>query len=285
MSEKLNAPPRRAIREKLPIIASIINALLLATLAIGLGYHFRRAEANRAAAFEQTQVQLETVETHIDELKALITPLLAMDTAMRRLETQVMEVVAEERGYMLYEKSSVSPTTVAPSVTRFDRKRAARASTIPPKIALAARKALQRITPVSYADAIAAIQRDTSSRVVDEIILHHTATPIASYNGGLSVMRLAEFQVYHNWWSQVSWHYAVAPDGSIWLGAPLGTPAIHTPDRQKTTVSVLLIMNGDRELPSDAQREAVGAVLRALLARYHIAPEANFTAGHGLHRE
>lgn len=125
-------------------------------------------------------------------------------------------------------------------------------------------------------DRIATIIRDEPiDRAVDEVVLHHSATPSAMYRGASTIFSIAKFQTAEQRWSRVSWHYAIAPDGMIWLGMRLTERAIHVPRHNDSSVSVLLIMDGNQELPGEDQRRSLGLVLRAISARLGIPPETS----------
>jgi len=49
-------------------------------------------------------------------------------------------------------------------------------------------------------------------------------------------------------------------------------PAIHTPHHQNQSVSVLLLMDGDHELPTAAQQRTFGLVMRSVQRRVGLAP-------------
>ncbi|MXN91148.1 hypothetical protein GR160_07880 [Flavobacterium sp. Sd200] len=125
----------------------------------------------------------------------------------------------------------------------------------PESIKKTATAILENIKNISLSQLESTLKSESVSRVIDGIIIHHTGTPFSTekYNGLSSVMNIAKFQVTQFSWNKVSWHYLIAPDGSIWLGVPLNEGAIHTPGQNKTTVSVLLFMDGDVELPTEAQ--------------------------------
>lgn len=124
------------------------------------------------------------------------------------------------------------------------------------------------------------------TRTVDQVILHHTSSPRArDYRGLVTMTVIGQFQTQQLRWNRLSWHYAIAPDGTIWLGMPLDERAAHTPRQNERSVSVLLVMNGDEELPTEAQRGALAVVLNGLSARLQLPPEEMFSERHGFHRD
>jgi hypothetical protein len=141
---------------------------------------------------------------------------------------------------------------------------------------------IRSLAPGAFAAHLAGV---SLTRPVDGVILHHTATPAANYRGLATMASLGQFQTGELRWTSLSWHYAIAPDGTIWLGMPLNERAIHTRGQDARSVSVLLVMNGDAELPSEAQRNSLSIVLNALSARLQIAPAEMFSQQHGFHRD
>ncbi|MEO8621276.1 MAG: peptidoglycan recognition family protein [bacterium] len=147
---------------------------------------------------------------------------------------------------------------------------------------------LARIRSVSYDRIQATIDSMTLTRPIQEVVLHHSALPdIASYRGAASIFALAKFQAEELRWNRLSWHFAVAPDGTVWVGTPLDTAAFHLGNTalHKVTVSVLMILNGDKELPTAEQQRSTARLLSVLLRRLQLTPEQNFRAGHGFHSD
>jgi hypothetical protein len=141
---------------------------------------------------------------------------------------------------------------------------------------------IKSISPERFATVIA---KDSVTRKISEIILHHTAEPsIATYNGPESIYKMAESQMRIRKWSKISWHYAVSPDGTIWIGMPVNEPTSHASRRNPDSVSVLLVINGDKETPTEAQKRALGILLRDLLNKFQLSATENFTDQKGFHR-
>ena len=120
------------------------------------------------------------------------------------------------------------------------------------------------------AEVIAKIKRVTPDEVVQMIYTQ-------------PIFGIAQFQVVDRGFGRVGWHYAIAGDGAIWLGAPLNEKAIHTPHHQETSVAVMLLMDGDKELPTDAQRSSLVVVLRALFGRFKLDASVNSPDSIGFH--
>jgi N-acetylmuramoyl-L-alanine amidase-like protein len=150
-----------------------------------------------------------------------------------------------------------------------------------------ARAALARIRSVSALRIRAVVDSQPVNRLIDEVVLHHTYRPTrAEYRGGESIFAIARFQIEQFGWDRLGWHFAVAPDGVIWLGEPLNNSAYHLGNASlnRRTVSVNLILDGDHELPTEAQRRSLVALMTSLFARFRIKPHENFAEGRGLHR-
>lgn len=141
---------------------------------------------------------------------------------------------------------------------------------------------IKSVTPERFS---AVIAKDQITRNISEIILHHTEDPsIASYKGSESIFKMAELQMKTRNWSKISWHYAVSPDGMIWMGMPVNEQTSHAAKRNLDSVSVLLVINGDKETPTDSQKRALGILLRDLLKKFQLSAEENFTDQKGFHR-
>jgi hypothetical protein len=126
---------------------------------------------------------------------------------------------------------------------------------------------IENIKNISADEAVAEIQDSAVQRKIIEVIIHHVGPPTRPYRGAQTVIGLAEFQAVNLTWSRVSWHYAIAPDGTVWTGMPLDERAYHAGPRNAQSVSVLLLLNGDTEIPPDAAQQALGKIVRALQQR------------------
>jgi hypothetical protein len=141
---------------------------------------------------------------------------------------------------------------------------------------------IKSVSPEQFATVIA---KDQVTRNISEIILHHTAEPsIATYKGPESIFKMAELQMKTRNWSKISWHYAVSPDGMIWMGMPVNEQTLHAAKRNFDSVSVLLVIDGDKETPTELQKRALGILLRDLLNKFQLSAEENFTDQKGFHR-
>lgn len=187
----------------------------------------------------------------------------------------------------------IAKTVKEPGTPPSERRRAeevlakvAESPTAPATVRKAARFAIADIRHVDASQIIALVENEPVTRRIDEVILHHTFTPkISDYKGYSTIVNIAEFQMEVQQWNAVGFHYAVAPDGTIWIGVPLNGIAIHAAARNPTTVGVLLIMDGDHELPTAAQQKALVELLKALFIKLKIKAADNFAEGHGFHRD
>jgi len=184
----------------------------------------------------------------------------------------------------------IGEIATAPETSRAVRDRAAdiaaRIATTgkaPPEVKQAASEVIEKIKLISPADAEKMISSQPTTRKITEVILHHSGSPAGSYKGAESLLALARFELEQRGWHRVSWHFAIAPDGSIWLGAPLNEPAIHTLHHQEGSVSVMLVMDGNKELPTQAQRSSLAVVLRSLFAKLKIQDALNSPPDIGFH--
>lgn len=154
----------------------------------------------------------------------------------------------------------------------------------PPEVKEAAADVIAKIKRVTGDEVVQMIYSQPLTRKITEVILHHAALPASAYKGAQTIFGIARSQVERpGWGGRVGWHYAIAADGAIWLGAPLNEKAIHTPHHQETSVAVMLLMDGNNELPTDAQRSSLAIVLRALFARLKLDATTNSPEGSGFH--
>src|SRR5262249_54979198 len=134
----------------------------------------------------------------------------------------------------------------------------AQSPTAPQDLRSAAEKAVANIRQASAAQIGDLIKAEPNSRTINEVILHHSFTPnIAAYHGYDTIKKIATFQTQFFNWDRLGFHYIVAPDGTIWLGTPLNQVAFHVGKQNPTTAGVMLILDGDSELPTEPQRTAL----------------------------
>lgn len=112
-------------------------------------------------------------------------------------------------------------------------------------------------------------------RHIGEIILHHTWRPTAAqYRGEATIKAIHRVHTQTNGWSDIGYHFLVAPNGDIWAGRPLARAGAHTKGRNAHSIGVCLIGNFDEEELGTAQRRAAVVVLRACLDRFKLHSEA-----------
>lgn len=122
------------------------------------------------------------------------------------------------------------------------------------------------------------LRKQPCARKIDEIILHHTWRPTArEYKGEQTVKAIYDFHVKNQGWSDIGYHFLIAPDGAIWAGRPIENAGAHTRGRNAHSVGVCLIGNFDEEELTARQRTSLIVTLSALLQRFKLTPqEINF---------
>jgi N-acetyl-anhydromuramyl-L-alanine amidase AmpD len=151
----------------------------------------------------------------------------------------------------------------------------------PPEVKQAAADVIAKIKRVTGDEVVQMIYSQPLTRKITDVILHHATLLASSYKGAQTIFGIADLQLGNV--GHVSWHYAIAADGSIWLGVPLNEKAMNSPRHNETSVSVMLLMDGNKELPTDAQRSSLIVVLNALFARLKLNATANSPDGSGFH--
>lgn len=116
---------------------------------------------------------------------------------------------------------------------------------------------------------------------MDSIVLHHLAISSRDYDGERSILTLAKQHVTQRRFSDIGYHYIIAPDGRIWLGRPPGVSGAHTKKHNARSVGVALFMNGEEESPKAKQAIATAQLLHSLLERFHLDASRDLK----LHRE
>ena len=162
----------------------------------------------------------------------------------------------------------------------------AQSSSAPQDLRSAAEKAIANIRQATSAQIGDLIKAEPNSRKITEIILHHSYRPnIAEYRGYATVKMIGTIETQQFKWNRLGFHYIVAPDGTIWLGTPLSQVAFHAGRESATTVGVMLILDGDSELPTEPQRQALIVLLKSLFFKLDLKAETNFAPGHGFHHD
>lgn len=174
--------------------------------------------------------------------------------------------------------------TASPALRRRAADVAARIATsaeAPEEVKQAAADVIAKIKRVTPDEVVRMIYSQPISRNITEVILHHATMQASAYKGAQTIFGIANAQLTSL--GYVGWHYAIAADGAIWLGVPLNEIATNTSNHNKTSVAVMLLMDGDKELPTDAQRASLVVVLNALFARFKLDASANSPDGSGFH--
>lgn len=312
---RTSEPKSKDAWDKAAIIATFVGSVLLAAVALAFTMIYNNREAERQQAFREEQSRA----AQTDVLVKLLPQLTSANPEVRRIAETVLTTVEEaevaggrsrrlgildvfakralakstpptERARATAVVAAIAESKDVPEAVRkqaTDVVASVAAETTAPKAARdIATDALSRITRITQAQIVYAVEAEPLSRSVSEVIVHHTGSPSAAdYRGVETIAGMGNYQLRERKWGRLGWHYAIAPDGEVWLGTPLDSSAANLVHRKNDTVSVLLILNGDKEIPSIAQRRSLGLLLKVLLARLRIDPRDNFALGHGFHRD
>lgn len=316
--EKKGGEKKKDRWDKFQIISSFFSTVLLAAVGLFFTLEYKDRESIR-------QADMHNVQIRIAELQAIsgLTPLLASkDEEVKRIATLALRALKEsgpvssssEKKHEIRVLDTFVKIAFADTASVDDRNKATRniveialdagappnirekatdavtALAVSPKvpsqtreIANEALKQIRMVNPDEISDVVAGQKND---REIDEIILHHNGEPgIDSYRGAKTIFAIAEYMTLGIGWSNVGWHYNIAPDGNIWLGTPLGKVASHVASRNKTSVGVTLFIDGDKELPTEAQKKSLAILLLALFDKLKIDPQINFGPGKGFHSD
>lgn len=129
-----------------------------------------------------------------------------------------------------------------------------------------------RIGEVYTADTIGAeIARQRVTRPLDRTVLHHSASPAASYRGLATVEGFSRHHTTKNGWRAIGYHWLVGPDGAIYAGRMMGEVGAHAGRVGNVgSIGVCLIGNlqaGDK--PTAAQKRSFAALHAALRRRFY----------------
>jgi N-acetylmuramoyl-L-alanine amidase len=103
-------------------------------------------------------------------------------------------------------------------------------------------------------------------RPLRRVILHHTASPMAS----TSVDDILRWHLQRGM-SGVGYHFVIAPDGTIHNTRWIQRVGAHTRGHNLDSVGVALVGNFEREQPTGAQVDALVSLLKSLQQEYGIA--------------
>lgn len=117
-----------------------------------------------------------------------------------------------------------------------------------------------------------------AARPIWEIVVHCTATPEGR---DVSVETIRGWH-RKNGWSDIGYHYVVALDGAVQAGRPEANIGAHVAGHNAGTIGISYVGGVDAKMrPKDtrtpAQREALMAACRALIAKY---PGIRKVSGH-----
>lgn len=307
----VSARPGKDAWDKFAIATTFIATVLLATLTWYYNVVSEKIEAERQQSYDQVQRRAAELDVVLKLLPQLSSPdaternnaaniLRIINSQGRDKQASLLEEFARVAladnstpGDRTYATRVLAAFAERPGVPSVIRERAvqvvtdvAAAPSAPAEARALASEVLQRITRVSAEDISRVIAQQPLTRRVTDIILHHSGKPSAKeYRGVETVVALSRRQLTRREWEQLGWHYAVAPDGAIWLGVPLNQQA-HSIVREKAaSVAVLLILDADHERISSEQRRALAILLRALLRRLQLKADDAFDDHHGFHRD
>jgi hypothetical protein len=156
-----------------------------------------------------------------------------------------------------------------------------------PELSPEATSILRRVRPLGSSEFVTTLVSDpVGVRTINAVVLHHTVRPSAAEFKNGTLLGLARIQL-SGISSRLSWHFAIAPDGTVWTGMPLAEPAEHVrtiprprvpglPTQNQRTVSILLVLNGDTEEMPTEQGVVLTQVLRILFDRLKLNAETSF---------
>lgn len=107
-------------------------------------------------------------------------------------------------------------------------------------------------------------------RLINEIIVHCTATQHNFMPGATTAARVAEVRRWHlaNGWSDIGYHYLIDRDGTVAKGRPLEKVGAHVKNRNTGTIGISLFGghgSAATDQFSDHFTQAQDASLRALI--------------------
>lgn len=108
---------------------------------------------------------------------------------------------------------------------------------------------------------------------VKHIVIHHSATDTGS---------VTHFRCFHRAvfsWLDVGYHYVIgngsySGDGEVEKGRPEWAIGAHARNQNKYSLGICLVGNFQKDNPTPAQLESLGKLLRELLEKYELDPEA-----------
>jgi len=137
------------------------------------------------------------------------------------------------------------------------------------------------IEQTSLAELKAELAKTKVTRGIREVVVHHTWSPTAAqYKGKPTWEAIRKYHMGERGWSDIGYHYGVAPDGTVWKLRPVTRSGAHVLSRNQHTVGVVLLGNFDEEDPARYGLSRMVELVRMLVERFKLTP-----AGIRFHRE
>jgi len=111
------------------------------------------------------------------------------------------------------------------------------------------------------------------ARDYSRITVHHAGGNVdreTSWNG--VVYRLEGIRKEHTdrGYGDIGYHLVIDASGRTWEGRSLGYEGAHVSGRNHGNIGIMVLGNFEEQTPSDAQRAATGALVKALRGRYAV---------------
>ncbi|NCD71725.1 peptidoglycan recognition protein family protein [Mucilaginibacter agri] len=130
---------------------------------------------------------------------------------------------------------------------------------------------LKDIKNIPYEQLAPMILKENITRQINTIIIHHTGAPFSLSNYSADkIFTIANFQKSELKWNKASWHYLIAPDGTVWTGVDLNLSAIHAGRFNKASISVCFYVDGEKELPTTAQMSTFRNLTNLLTTKFKL---------------
>ena len=107
-------------------------------------------------------------------------------------------------------------------------------------------------------------KKSTAMRMINEIIIHCSATPEGRH------VTVDDIRRWHKQrgWRDIGYHYAIYIDGSIHCGRPVAQPGAHCKRHNAHSIGICYIGGLDRNgRPKDTRTSAQKASLQSLITR------------------
>lgn len=259
------AKKRRDKWEKAEIAGKIFAGVLLGAV----GTYFTITYNNRQGDLKELEVVAKFIDylAGSDEGKKKVAITAISELASPRMASRIAELNASPG-------TAAGVATIArdPQISNADRQRAL--------------EALRRIQSILPAEVDQYVGKQEVSRKISLIGLGHSFMPsAATFRGDADIENIYRYHTQVSGWADIGPHFFVAPDGRIWLGRSLDRIATFSARHNQETVYVQMILDGNTELPSTAQADAVGRLLSALCTKFDIDPAANFSEKTGFRRD